>query len=76
MTTKNHKKVLKQLKSKPAKMKKFLKHNKPQERKFGRGTKACIKCGRKGGHVSKYKLNLCRQCFRQYAKDLGFKKYN
>ncbi|XP_063085316.1 small ribosomal subunit protein uS14-like [Cavia porcellus] len=36
-------------------------------RKFGQGSCSCSlipKCG----------LNMCRQCFRQYAKDIGFIK--
>ncbi|XP_061249070.1 small ribosomal subunit protein uS14-like [Bos javanicus] len=26
------------------------------------------------GLIRKYGLNMCRQCFRQYAKDIGFIK--
>ncbi|CAD7689439.1 unnamed protein product [Nyctereutes procyonoides] len=26
------------------------------------------------GLIRKYSLNMCRQCFRQYAKDIGFIK--
>ncbi|CAJ0933030.1 unnamed protein product [Ranitomeya imitator] len=26
------------------------------------------------GLIRKYGLNMCRQCFRQYAKDIGFVK--
>ena len=36
MTTSHHTKVLKQIKDKPAKHEKFLKHNVPRKRKFGR----------------------------------------
>ena len=43
MTVSNWKKILKQLKRKPAKEKKFLKHNKPKERKFGIAKKKCEK---------------------------------
>tara|TARA_Y100000310_G_C20465968_1_gene707672 strand:+ start:359 stop:589 length:231 start_codon:yes stop_codon:yes gene_type:complete len=76
MTTSNHKKVFKQLKKKPAKLQKFIKHNRPKERKFGMSTKKCRRCGRMGGHISKYKLDLCRQCFREIATKLGFRRYN
>ena len=31
-------------------------------------------CGNNKGIVRKYELNLCRQCFREYAKDIGFIK--
>lgn len=76
MTSSDYKKVFKQLKTKPAKLKKFLKHNKPKSRKFGVITKKCRRCGRMGGHISKYKLNLCRHCFREIATKLGFKRYS
>ena len=36
---------------------------------------ACQRCGRKQGLVGKYDINLCRQCFREIARDMGFKKY-
>ena len=26
------------------------------------------------GLIRKYALNMCRQCFREYANDIGFKK--
>lgn len=76
MTTSNYTKVLKQIKDKPAKYAKFLKHNVPRKRKFGRSAKACRRCGRTAGRVGKYGLNFCRQCFRQIANKIGFKKYN
>jgi len=76
MTTSNYKKVFKQLKNKTAKLDKYKKHNAPKNRKFGPTTKPCRRCGRFGAHVGKYGLGLCRQCFRETAKSLGFKKYN
>jgi small subunit ribosomal protein S14 len=36
---------------------------------------ACQRCGRKQGLVGKYDIYLCRQCFREIARDMGFKKY-
>lgn len=76
MTTSDWKKVFKQLKAKPIKMKKYIKHNAPKQRKTGLGIKRCIRCGRYGGHISKYRLELCRCCFREIATSIGFKKYN
>jgi small subunit ribosomal protein S14 len=76
MTSKNYTKMFKQLKSKPVKLDKFKKHNKPMKRVFGRGSKKCKRCGRKGAHISKYRLNLCRQCFRDIATKIGFKRYS
>ncbi|KAL2743955.1 40S ribosomal protein S29 [Vespula maculifrons] len=31
-------------------------------------------CANKHGLIRKYGLNICRQCFREYAADIGFKK--
>lgn len=31
-------------------------------------------CSNRHGLIRKYGLNMCRQCFRQYAKDIGFVK--
>ncbi len=76
MTASDWKKNLKQLKRKPAVTQKFLKHNKPKERKFGIASKKCERCGRFGAHISSYGLNLCRQCFREIAVEIGFKKYS
>ncbi len=42
---------------------------------FGRGAHVCKRCGRKQGLVRRYRLFLCRQCFRETAPQLGFHKY-
>ena len=75
MTTSDYKKIFKQLKNKPIKLKKYLKHNAPKKRTTGEMLKRCTRCGRTGAHISKYKINLCRQCFRELAKEMGFKKF-
>ena len=46
-----------------------------KERKFGKGSNPCRRCGQKDAVIRKYGLNLCRQCFREVASSLGFKKY-
>ncbi|MGB9748252.1 MAG: 30S ribosomal protein S14 [Candidatus Woesearchaeota archaeon] len=76
MTVSNYSKILEQLKTKRAKYNKFLKHNKPKEKKCGMDRYRCEICGRAGGHIKKYGLRLCRQCFREIALSMGFKKYN
>jgi len=76
MTASDWKKTLKQLRVKPAVQEKFIKHNKPKERKTGISAKKCEKCGRFGAHIKSYGLNLCRQCFREIAEEIGFKKYS
>lgn len=76
MAASDWRKILKQLKNKPEKMAKFLKHSKPKERKTGIAKNKCERCGRFGAHISSYGLNLCRQCFREIAEEIGFKKYS
>jgi small subunit ribosomal protein S14 len=75
MTTSNHTKVLKQIRSKPAKYEKFLKYNVPRQRKFGRSMHKCRRCGQTAAHIGQYGLHFCRQCFREVAPKIGFKKY-
>ena len=36
----------------------------------------CQRCDRKQGLVGKYDIWLCRQCFREIARSMGFKKYS
>lgn len=76
MTASDWKKILKELRKKPEIMEKFLKHNKPKDRKTGIAKKKCERCGRFGAHIKSYGLNLCRHCFREIAEEIGFKKYN
>ena len=76
MTYSNFNKVFKQLKTKPAKLKKYVKHNEPKKREFGVGSRRCKLCDRMGSLIQKYDLGLCRHCFRENAKKIGFKKYS
>ncbi len=76
MTYSSFDKPLKQLKVKPAKMGKYIKHNSPKERKMGRSTKRCVRCGRIRGLIASYDIKLCRQCFREVATKIGFKKFS
>ncbi len=52
------------------------KFRKPIKRKYGRGVQVCRRCGSKDAVIQKYGLYLCRQCFRELAGELGFKKYS
>jgi small subunit ribosomal protein S14 len=38
--------------------------------------RACQRCGREQGLVGKYDIWLCRQCFREVSRNMGFKKYS
>ncbi|RJQ17668.1 30S ribosomal protein S14 [Candidatus Woesearchaeota archaeon] len=68
--------MLNQIAGKPAKIKRYEKHNLPRPRNKGETTKKCERCGRTGAHISKYGINVCRQCFREVATKIGFKKYS
>jgi len=76
MTVSDHRKMFKQLKAKPEKLKKYKKHNTPKKRSVGLANRRCRRCGRVGGHIGKYGLDLCRHCFREIATEIGFKKYS
>lgn len=76
MSYSDYRKEFKQLKAKPAKLKKYIKHNAPKKRTCGINLKRCRRCGRPEGHISSYGIHLCRQCFREIASKIGFKKYS
>ena len=76
MTASDWNKITKQLKNKPVVLEKYLKHNKPKDRKIGIAAKKCERCGRYGAHIKSYGLNLCRHCFRDIATEIGFNKYS
>ncbi len=76
MTASNYRKAFTQLDAKPVKKAKFIKFNAPHTKSCGRALRHCKNCGRVGGHINKYGLHLCRQCFREMALELGFKKFS
>ncbi len=77
MTSSNYRKVLKQIKAKPAKMSKFQKYNTPKQRSCSILKKRCRITGRVGrGLINKYGIKVCRQSFREIARKIGFKKYS
>jgi len=49
-------------------------NKKPKDQKVQ--PKICKKCGSHKGVISKYDLGLCRRCFKDYALQLGFRKYD
>ena len=46
-----------------------------KKRTFGRKV-GCVKCGRRRGIIRRNGMHLCRQCFRDIAPEIGFKKYS
>jgi small subunit ribosomal protein S14 len=75
MSYSDHRKAFKQLKEKPVKLEKYKRFNAPKKRTTGVSNKRCRRCGRIRGHISKYGLHYCRQCFREIATKIGFTKY-
>jgi len=51
------------------------KYRPPKKEKYGRGTQICRRCGARDAVIQKYGLYLCRQCFRELAFSIGFRKY-
>lgn len=41
-----------------------------------KGARACRVCSSNCSIIRKYKIDMCRQCFRERAVDIGFIKYN
>lgn len=39
-------------------------------------TRVCRDTGRRQGLIGKYDIWLCRQSFREMARDMGFRKYD
>jgi small subunit ribosomal protein S14 len=76
MTNTHHTKMLNQIGGKPGKLAKYKKYNVPRARKFGRSINRCRRCGQTMAHNSMYGLHYCRQCLREVAQKIGFKKYN
>jgi small subunit ribosomal protein S14 len=52
------------------------KYKPPKVIKHGRGVQECRRCGSRDAVIQAYGLYLCRQCFREVAYMMGFKKYS
>ncbi len=68
--------MFKQLRAKPVKMKKFLKHNVPKERSCGKNLHHCRRCGSSRAYIGSFGLKLCRKCFKAISRKIGFNKYS
>ncbi len=44
------------------------------KKKFGKGSRVCIRCGTHRAVIRSYGLMICRRCLREVAGELGFKK--
>jgi small subunit ribosomal protein S29e len=47
-----------------------------EEKLKGKGTRKCRICGNPRGLIRSYDLHVCRRCFRESARDLGFDKFS
>ncbi len=45
-------------------------------KKTGKQDRKCRICGSMNGLIRKYGLGYCRKCFRERAREIGFKKYS
>jgi ribosomal protein S14 len=46
------------------------------QKQYGKGMRTCKICGTHTAIIRRYGINVCRRCFRENAKKLGFKKFN
>ncbi len=46
-----------------------------EEKYKGKGMRKCRICGTARALIRSHNLYMCRRCFREVAKDIGFKKY-
>ena len=53
-----------------------MKERHSKQRKYGKSTHYCTRCGQYGAVIRSYGLVLCRQCLREVAVKLGFRKYD
>lgn len=53
----------------------MVKFKPPKPKTMGRGAQKCQRCGSRDAVIQKYGLYLCRQCFREVAYTMGFRKY-
>jgi len=66
--------VLEKINVSKTRLTRFKRHNSPKLRKFGNRLSICQRCGGTRRMIKKYSLNICGRCFREVAKELGFRK--
>jgi len=45
-----------------------------EDRYEGKGKRKCRICGTSRGLIRAYGIYICRRCFREHARELGFEK--
>ncbi|MCX6800944.1 MAG: 30S ribosomal protein S14 [Candidatus Diapherotrites archaeon] len=53
-----------------------MSYPKAKNEKMKKRDRVCKMCGTRKGLVRKYKIGICRRCFKDNAEKLGFKKYD
>lgn len=51
-------------------------NGKKTERQNKTEPKKCKRCGNDKGMISKYRIFMCRRCFKDLAEQIGFRKYD
>jgi len=51
-----------------------LDHCHPHNKGKGKEGAGCRVCGNVHGVIHKYRMNICRRCFRERAQAIGFEK--
>ncbi|MFX0068771.1 MAG: 30S ribosomal protein S14 [Promethearchaeota archaeon] len=46
------------------------------QKRHGKGSRKCRMCGTNQAIIRRHELMICRRCFREVARRLGFKKYS
>ncbi|RDE12646.1 MAG: 30S ribosomal protein S14 [Candidatus Thorarchaeota archaeon] len=47
-----------------------------EHKRVGKGSRTCFRCGTHQALIRRFGLNMCRRCFRETAKKMGFRKYS
>ncbi|KAJ1414467.1 component of cytosolic 80S ribosome and 40S small subunit [Ochromonadaceae sp. CCMP2298] len=55
---------------------KNLLNSHPKKFLGSKGARTCRVCANPSAIIRKYHIDMCRQCFRERAIDIGFVKYN
>lgn len=58
-----------------AQKKKTVASKKLKSKFKGRGNRKCRFCGTARGLIRKYRLMVCRRCFREVGEEIGFRKF-
>lgn len=55
---------------------KIDKHNQKKKKSSKYEKSKCRMCNGQKGMIYKYNLRVCRRCFKDFAREIGFTKFN